>query len=94
MRRLATALFLLTPAAALAQDDAQKATALVLPMIQEIQPGAAGEVLTGCIIGAATAEEIAAFAAAPGPSMEIGAVINGILARPATMQCLQAAAGQ
>lgn len=93
MRHLLLALVLI-PGAALAQSETETATALVLPMIQEIQPGPAGEVLTGCIIATATPEEIATFAAAPGPSAEIGAVINGILQRPETMQCLQAAAQQ
>ena len=91
MRRILLALTLI-PGAAMAQSDTDKAHALVLPMIQEIQPGPAGEVLTGCIVSAATPEEIATFAAAPGPSAEIGAVINGILQRPAALQCLQAAA--
>lgn len=93
MRRI-LAIALLIPSAALAQTDAERAGALILPMIQEIQPGRAGEILTGCIIGTATAEEIAAFAAAAGPSTEIGAIINGILTRPATIQCLQDAAAQ
>lgn len=92
MKALLAALLLL-PAAAAAQTDTDRARALVLPMIQEIQPGRAGEILTDCIIRAATAEEIAGFAAAPGPSAEVGAVINGILTRPATLQCLQEAAG-
>lgn len=92
MYRLALLLALL-PAAALAQSAEEQATAIVLPMIQEIQPGEAGVILTGCIITAASEAEIASIAAAPGPSAEIGAVINDILTRPATMQCLQAAAG-
>lgn len=75
-----------------AQSEMDRAQALVLPMIQEIQPGRAGEVLTGCLLAAATTEEIAALAAAPGPSAEIGALINTLLQRPATLQCLQAAA--
>lgn len=91
MRRILIAA-LLCPTMVFAQSDTDRAQALLLPMIQEIQPGRAGEVLTGCIISSATPEEIAAFAAAPGPSAEIGAVVNGILARPQTMQCLQAAA--
>ena len=92
MKRLALALALL-PAAAFAQSAEERATALVLPMIQEIQPGEAGVILTGCIIGAASADEIASLAAAAGPSAAVGAMINDILVRPATMQCLQAAAG-
>lgn len=91
MKRLALALALL-PAPALAQSAQAQASALVLPMIQEIQPGDAGVILTGCIIAAASTDEITALAAAPGPSAEIGTLINGILTRPATMQCLQDAA--
>lgn len=91
MRRILFAA-LLCPSLAMAQSDTDRAQALILPMIQEIQPGRAGEVLTGCIVASATAQEIAAFAAAPGPSAEIGATINAILTRPETMQCLQAAA--
>ncbi|MBW7921326.1 MAG: hypothetical protein H3C51_04415 [Rubellimicrobium sp.] len=91
MRRLVLALALI-PAAAFAQSATERATATVLPMIQEIQPGDAGVILTGCIIGAASSDEIATLAAAPGPSAEIGGLINGILTRPAVMQCLQAAA--
>ncbi len=94
MRRLAPVLALaLLPAAALAQSAEERATAVVLPMIQEIQPGDTGAVLTGCIITAASEAEIATIAAAAGPSTEIAAIINDILPRPATMQCLQAAAG-
>lgn len=92
MKKLFFALAVL-PAAAFAQTAEDAAAALVLPMIQEIQPGQAGIVLTDCIIAGASADEVAAFAAAPAPSAEIGAIINDILARPATMQCLQEAAG-
>lgn len=92
MKKLALALALL-PAAAFAQSAEDQAAALVLPMIQEIQPGQAGVILTGCIIAAASADEVGALAAAPGPSVEVGSLINAILARPATMQCLQDAAG-
>ncbi len=91
MRRLLIALALL-PSAALAQSDSDKASALILPMIQEIQPGRAGEILTGCILQSATPEELAALATAPGPSAAVGNQINAILVRPAVMECLQAAA--
>lgn len=92
MKRLTLALALL-PAMAFAQSAEEQAHALVLPMIQEIQPGEAGMVLTGCIIAAASADEVSALAAAAEPSSEVGALINDILVRPATMQCLQDAAG-
>lgn len=82
--------------AAVAQDAAQiaAAQALVLPMMQEMTPGKAGEILTGCVLGAATPEEIASFAAAGAPSVEIGTAITAILARPAATACISAAAGQ
>jgi hypothetical protein len=92
MKHPAVALALaVLPLAAPAQGPADTARALILPMLQEIQPGRPGEILTDCVIGAATEAEIATFAAAPGPSLEIGAIINAILQRPATLQCLQAA---
>jgi hypothetical protein len=91
MRRLLIALALL-PSAVLAQSDSDKANALILPMIQEIQPGRAGEILTACVLQSATPEELAALAAAPGPSAAVGNQINVILVRPAVMECLQAAA--
>ena len=82
--------------AAMAQDEAQLAAAqaLVLPMMQEMTPGKAGEILTGCVLAAATPEEVTSFAAAGGPSAAIGAVITEILARPAATACISAAAGQ
>ncbi len=87
------ALVMALPVAVIAQDDAAAtaARALLLPMLQETAPGAAGEVLTDCVIAAATPEEIAAFAAAAGPSMEIGASITEILVRPAATSCMTAA---
>ena len=61
MKTLMIAAFvaLATAGAALAQDEAQVAAAqtLVLPMMQEMTPGKAGEILTGCVIAAATPEE-------------------------------------
>lgn len=79
---------------ALAQDEAQvaAATALVLPMLQEMAPGRAGEVLTGCVIAAATPEEVAVLAATAAPSAEVGAKITEVLARPAATACISAAA--
>lgn len=88
------AVLALGASAALAQDEAQvtAATALVLPMLQEMAPGRAGEVLTGCVIAAATPEEVAMLAVAVGPSAEIGAKITEVLARPAATACISAAA--
>jgi hypothetical protein len=89
------ALTLGSAGAVMAQDQAQlvAAQAVVLPMMQEIAPGKAGEALTGCVMAAATPQEIAAFAAAGAPSREIGAAITAILARPAATACLSALAG-
>jgi hypothetical protein len=91
------AAFALAPAgASMAQDEAQLAAAqaLVLPMLQEMAPGKAGEVLTGCALAAASPDEIAAIASAGAPSREIGALITAILARPAATACISAASGQ
>ncbi len=90
------AMMALAAGAALAQDEAQLAAAqaLVLPMMQEMAPGKAGEILTGCVIAASTPEEVAAFAAAGAPSAEIGAAITAILTRPAATDCMSAAAAQ
>jgi hypothetical protein len=93
---MAAVLALLPIGAALAQDEAQLAAAqaLILPMLQEMTPGKAGEILTGCVLTAATPQEIATFAAAGAPSAAIGASISEILARPAATSCISAAAGQ
>lgn len=96
MRTLAmtmAALFAVSSGGAMAQDDAAAvaAKALLLPMLQETAPGKAGEVLTDCVIMAATPEELAAFAAATGPSMEIGTSVTEILARPDATSCMTAA---
>jgi hypothetical protein len=90
------AVMTLAAGAAMAQDEAQLAAAqaLVLPMMQEMAPGKAGEILTGCVIAASTPEEVAAFAAAGAPSAEIGAAITAILTRPAATECMSAAAAQ
>jgi hypothetical protein len=87
------ALFAVSSGGAMAQDDAAAtaARALLLPMLQETAPGKAGEVLTDCVIASATPEEVAAFAAATGPSMEIGASITEILTRPSATTCMTAA---
>ncbi len=61
-------------------------------MLAEVAPGEAAPIFTACVISAATPEEVAGFAAAAGPSAEIGAQINTIMARPDFATCLQAAA--
>jgi hypothetical protein len=67
------------------------AKALVLPMLAETAPGPASVVLTDCVIASATPDEVAAFAAAGAPSMEIGQMITAILARPDSISCISAA---
>lgn len=88
MRRLLLILPLLaTPA--LAQDEAAKAQAVLLPMTQELVPGRGGEILAACIYQAATPEERATIAAAPGPSEAIAQIVNGMAARPELAACIQ-----
>lgn len=87
----------LAAAPALAQsiqtEEEQRAYALVLPMFQEMYPGYAGQVLATCTVIHAAPEEKAALAAASAPSAEVGQVINGVLARPETIGCVQATLG-
>jgi hypothetical protein len=82
---LAFAVMALTPAAA--QDDSGAIKALILPMMSEVAPGPAAEIFTDCIIAEAQPAEIAALAAASGPSVEVGQLINTVLARPETLAC-------
>ncbi len=90
---LVAAISLLAAAApALAQDESGAIKALILPMMAEVAPGPAAEVFTDCIIAAAQPAELATFAAATGPSNEIGALISNVLARPDTLACAAAAA--
>jgi hypothetical protein len=91
---LVATLALLAAAAvpAFAQDESGAIKALILPMLAEVAPGPAAEVFTDCIIAAAEPAEIAVLAAASGPSTEIGALINTVLARPDTLACAAAAA--
>ena len=91
MKLILATLAALAAAPAIAQDAAVTAKALLLPMLQETAPGAPGEVLTDCIIASATPEELTTFAAAPGPSMEIGSLITAILIRPDATTCMTAA---
>ena len=90
MKLIFVTLAVLAAAPAMAQDAAVTAKALLLPMLQETAPGAPGEVLTDCVIAIATPEELATFAAAPGPSMEIGSLITTILTRPDAITCISA----
>jgi hypothetical protein len=75
-----------------AQVDTAPIKAVIEPMMSEVAPGPAAVVLTECIIAHATAVELATFAAAAGPSNELGAMISAVLARPETLGCVSAAA--
>ncbi len=82
------------PAISVAQDAAMTAaTTLIAPMLEEIAPGAPGVALTGCVVANATPEELAALAAATGPSDEVGTMVSAILARQPTIDCATAALG-
>ena len=92
MKRTILALARALPMPALAQQTAedQAAYALILPMIQEMLPGYQGQVIASCTVAHATPEEKVTLASAPGPSVEVGQVINGIVARPAVTDCVKA----
>lgn len=62
------------------------AKAVVGPIVAETVPGAAGVVLTDCIVDNATGEELLAIAAA-GATPENIALVSDILARPETVAC-------
>ena len=74
-------------------EDAQ-ASAVVLPMIQELIPGYHGQVVTACIVAQAQPAEKATLASASGPSAELAPIVNAVLARPETISCIQATLGQ
>ena len=62
-------------------------------MFQEMVPGYQGQVLATCTVVHAQPAEKAAMASAPGPSTAVGQVVNVVLARPATIGCVQATLG-
>ena len=74
-------------------EDAQ-ASAVVLPMIQELIPGYHGQVVTACIVAQAQPAEKATLASASAPSSELAPIVNAVLARPETISCIQATLGQ
>jgi hypothetical protein len=95
MIRTLVAIALLSGTQAMAQTpEHDAALTLITPMLQEVAPGAGGQVLAACVVANATAEELATMAAATAPSAEIGGIVNAIIARPETLACLQAAAQQ
>ena len=84
---------LAAPVLAQTAEDTQ-ASAVVLPMIQEMIPGYQGQVVAGCIVASAQPEEKAQLAAAPGPSADLAPIVNAVLARPATIDCIKATLAQ
>jgi hypothetical protein len=80
-----------SPAAALTEEET-RGYAAILPMLQEVSPQD-GDVLAACVVSTAEPAEKATLAAAPGPSEELGALVSAILARPATIGCVQATLG-
>jgi hypothetical protein len=76
-----------------AEEDA-RANAIVLPMIQEQVQGYHAQVVTACIVATAQPEEKAQLAAAAGPSAALAPVVNAVLARPATIDCIKATLAQ
>jgi hypothetical protein len=84
---------LAAPVLAQTAEDTQ-ANAVVLPMIQEMIPGYQGQVVTGCIVALAQPEEKAQLAAASGPSADLAPVINAVLARPETVDCIKTTLAQ
>ena len=81
---------LAAPVLAQGTDAEAHANAVVLPMIQEMIPGYQGQVVTGCIVALAQPEEKAQLAAATGPSADLAPVVNAVLARPETIDCIKA----
>ena len=95
---LALALGLMT-APVLAQQSAEdaRASAIVLPVIQENtrnMPGASeyiAQLLTACVVAVARPEEKAALASASGPTQALSdEIIMPILSRPDLARCIEA----
>lgn len=82
------------PVLAQASDEDTRANANVLPMIQEQVEGYHAQVVTGCIVATAQPVEKAQLAAAGGPSVEIAPVVNAVLGRPETIECIRATLAQ
>ena len=92
MRSVLILALALAAAPALAQqtEEQARASAVILPMLQEVSPGQDGAVLAACVVARADPAETAMMAAAPGPSADLGALVSAILARPATLECIRA----
>jgi hypothetical protein len=89
-----TLALLAAPVLAQGTEEDTRANAAVLPMIQEQVEGYHAQVVTACIVASAQPEEKAQLAAAAGPSMEIAPVVNAVLARPETIDCIKATLAQ
>jgi hypothetical protein len=81
------------PALAQQTEEEARATAAILPIVQEVVPGYAGQVVAACILANAAPEETARMAAAPGPSPDLGALITEIMARQPTIDCVESTLG-
>ncbi len=81
------------PALAQQSEEQARATAVILPIVQEVVPGYTGQVVAACIIANAAPEEKATIAAAPGPSNEIGALMTSIMGRQPTIDCVESTLG-
>ncbi len=85
---------LAAPVLAQTTDEDTRANGNILPMIQEQVEGYHAQVVTACIVASAQPEEKAQLAAATGPSPELAPVVNAVLARPATIDCIKATLAQ
>ena len=80
-------------------EEESRAYALILPMLREMtdqMPGPSeymSQILATCVVTHAEPAERAALAAAPGPSVEVGQVINGVLPRQGVLDCVKASSG-
>jgi hypothetical protein len=85
---------LAAPVLAQGTEEDARANANVLPMIQEQVEGYHAQVVTACIVATAQPEEKAQLAASAGPSVEIAPVVNAVLGRPETIDCIEATLAQ
>lgn len=85
---------LAAPVLAQTTDEDTRANGNVLPMIQEQVQGYHAQVVTACIVASAQPEEKTQLAAAAGPSPELAPVVNAVLARPETIDCITATLAQ
>lgn len=94
MRPLLPALLLAaTPLAAQTlSPEQQSGFDAIYPILAEVSPQD-GDVMASCVVAVAQPQEVAAMAAAGGPSAELGALVSQVLARPEAIGCIQATLG-